>query len=111
MTRVLAFQLKDVLFQDHPDAAKVVQNDSVTDIINAILPNIYIFASIILFLYLVFGGFLVITAASNPDQAKKGQQAISNAIIGFVIIFASFWIIQAIQIMTGIPILNSGLTF
>ena len=65
-------------------------------------------AGIILFLYLIFGGFTIATAAGSPENADKGKKAITNAIMGFVIIFASYWIIQIIQVLTGIPILNAS---
>jgi len=58
---------------------------------------------------LVFGGFTIVTSGSNPEQTQKGTQAIGGAIIGFVVIFASYWIIQIIQVLTGINILNSSI--
>ena len=42
----------------------------------------------------------------NPEQAAKGKQAATAAVIGFIIIFASYWIIQLIQLLTGITILQ-----
>ena len=49
-------------------------------------------------------------SGGNVEQIDKGKQAISGAIIGFIIIFASFWIIQLIEKLTGIPILNTTST-
>ena len=80
--------------------------DSPFDFISQILPNIYIISGVLLLVYLVFGGFLMITSAGNPDEAAKGQKIITNAIMGFVIIFASYWIIQILEIITGIQILG-----
>ena len=76
------------------------------DIISAILPNIYILAGLILFILLIVGGFGFIMGAGqeNPEKARKGKQAITAALIGFAIIFCSYWIIRIIEIMTGVNI-------
>lgn len=50
--------------------------------------------------YLLFGGYQIMTAAGNPKQVSAGQAKIQNAIVGFVIMFAAYWIIQlAIRIL------------
>lgn len=79
-------------------------------IISVILPNILIISSVILLFIIVFAGFKVVSSGGNAEKAAEGKQALTGAIIGFIIIFASFWIIQAIQIITGINILNNPLT-
>lgn len=73
--------------------------------ISAVLPNIYTVSGVLLLVYAVIGGFILITSAGAEDTGK-GKQMISNAIIGFIVIFASYWIIQIIEIITGITILN-----
>ena len=77
-------------------------------LISALLPNLYILAGLILFILLLFGGFGIIMGAQggNPEQAGKGKNAITAALLGFGLIFASYWIIQIIQWITGINILN-----
>jgi hypothetical protein len=79
---------------------------AISGIINAILPNIYIVSGVILFIYLIFGGFMFIASGDNPNKADTGKKAMSNAIIGFAIIFVSYWLIQAIEYLTGIPIMS-----
>jgi len=75
-----------------------------TSLISAILPTFYIVAGLILFVYMIVGGFMVIGSSGDSKKAESGKEAITNAIIGFVIIFASYWIIQIIQIITGLKI-------
>ncbi|MBU3935481.1 hypothetical protein KJ909_02295 [Patescibacteria group bacterium] len=84
---------------------------SIGGFISAILPNIYVIAGIILFLLMVFGGFTYIKSAGSSDEegVQKGQKAITAALVGFLIIFASYWIIQLIEIITGIQIFGSDL--
>lgn len=85
--------------------------NSLGDLVNVILPNVYMLAGVILFILLLFGGFGVIMGAGNddPKQAAQGRQAITMAVIGFLVIFASYWIIGIIEKLTGTNILNSGI--
>ena len=73
-----------------------------------LLGNIYVIAGIILFFLLIGGGLMVIVSAGsdNPEGAARGKKAITAAIVGFLIIFTSYWIIQIIEAITGLEILN-----
>ena len=78
---------------------------SPADIINDLIPYIFIFAGIILFVMLIAGGFSIFVSAGNPEKVKKGQAMLVNALIGFLVIFASYWIIQLLEFSLGIYIL------
>jgi hypothetical protein len=84
---------------------------SIGDLISCILPNIYVFAGVILFVLMIVGGIGVIKSANggNEEDLKKGQQAITSALIGFLLIFVSYWIIQLVQIITGVQIFTTTL--
>jgi hypothetical protein len=77
-------------------------------LISTLLPNIYLLAGLILFVLLLFGGFGIIMGAQggNPDQVGKGKNAVVAALAGFFLIFASYWIIQIVEKLTGIDIFN-----
>lgn len=77
--------------------------------LSSVLPNIYVISSIILFVLLIVSGLLFIISAGQGDEesAKKYQKTITASLIGFLIIFASWWILEIIQTITGINILNS----
>lgn len=79
---------------------------SIGEFVSTILPNVYIVAGIVLFLLIIFAGFSIITSAGNPEKAKQGKEALTTALIGFIIIFASYWIIQIIEVLTGVELLN-----
>lgn len=98
----------DVAFSPEPVRVCTGIFPTLGHLISAILPNVYILAGIILFILLLFGGFGIIMGAGggNPEQANKGKQAVTAALLGFGLIFASYWIIQIIQRLTGISILN-----
>jgi threonine/homoserine/homoserine lactone efflux protein len=71
-----------------------LRNDdlSLGELANSVIDLLLMVAGIIAVIYLIYSGFLYITAAGNADNAKKGQQGIINAIIGIVII-ALAWVI------------------
>ena len=84
---------------------------SIGSLISAILPNIYVAAGIILFFLIVFGGISYVRSAGSQDEEgiKRGQKAITSALVGFLIIFLSYWIIQIVEIVTGIQIFGGSL--
>lgn len=73
------------------------------EFITILLRNIISISAVVFTLLALGGGFAMIMGAGNdnPQQAAKGKQAVTAAVIGFVIIFTSFWIVQAIGILTG----------
>ncbi|PIS09232.1 hypothetical protein COT75_02600 [Candidatus Beckwithbacteria bacterium CG10_big_fil_rev_8_21_14_0_10_34_10] len=77
-------------------------------IISELLKYIFPFAGLVLFFMLIAGGFQLLTAAGNEESIKKGQQRILYAVIGFMVIFISFWLIQILEVILGIEILNLG---
>lgn len=86
----------------------VEQYKTLGGIVSIFLKNAFIIAGILLFFLLLFGGFGIIIGAGGGDPKKtaQGQQAVTSALIGFLIIFASYWIIQIIQVLTGVNILG-----
>jgi len=100
-----SFNLGDkLLFQSSP--ADSAYPDLAT-LINNILPNIFVAAGLVLFFMLVLGGFTIISSAGNKDKLKDGNKIITSAIIGLLVLFGAYWLIQIIQVVTGVPILNS----
>ena len=93
-----------LLFQG--DSARNAYPDS-SSLINNILPNIYIAGGIVIFFMILVGGFIVITNAGNKDKIGDGTKIITSAIIGLLVLFASYWIIQLIQVLTGVAILSA----
>lgn len=69
-----------------------------------ILPIAIIIGGILLLFMLIFGGFEILTNPTNPQAQEGGKQRITWAIIGFLILFASYWIAQLLQIMFNLQI-------
>lgn len=62
---------------------------------------IFLFAGIGLLLMLLAGGFTFLTSAGDSKKMEKGQQQLTNAILGFIIIFVAFWLVQALGYIFG----------
>jgi len=86
------------------EAATSAYPDSAT-LINNILPNVYVATGIVIFIMILVGGFMIISNAGNADKVKDGGKIITSAIMGLLVVFASYWIIQLIQVVTGLKIL------
>jgi len=72
------------------------QTVTLATLLNIVITWVGIIAGVIAFFYLVIGAFMYLTAGGNEDGAKKGQQAIINAIIGLLIITLSWGILSAV---------------
>ncbi|HSW90102.1 MAG TPA: hypothetical protein VLH19_04495 [Patescibacteria group bacterium] len=82
---------------------------SISVFINLLLPFAFVVAGLI-FLFLIIGaGFTIVTSAGDPKKVEGGKNQILTALIGFIIIFAAYWIIQIIETFTGVKIFNSGI--
>jgi hypothetical protein len=62
-------------------------------------------AGIILFLMIVWGGFEMVTGATNAKSMDAGKQRITAAVIGFILLFSSYWLMQIIETVFGLAIL------
>lgn len=80
-----------------------VRNESPTigTLLDRVVGWIGLIAGVLAFVYLIYSGILYVTAGGNPDQAKKAQQGIINAIIGIIIIILAYAIVRAVVSQFG----------
>lgn len=75
------------------------------DLINkSAIPIVFIVAGLALFIFAFVAGFQIVM---NPDSSKmkeEAQKKLGYAIGGFVLLFASFWIIQILEQVLGTTI-------
>jgi hypothetical protein len=79
-----------------------------SNIINTILPYLFVIAGLILLAMLIAGGFTIFVSAGNPEKIKKGTGMITSAIIGFLIMLAAYWIIELLQYTLGFNVLYTN---
>lgn len=59
-------------------------------------------AGLLLLIYLIYGGFQLMTSAGDPAKMKSAKEILTRAVVGFVIIFIAYWVIQLVGIAFGI---------
>lgn len=77
-------------------------------LVSAVVSTLYILAGVVLLVLIILGGLGLIMGAgqSDPQKTAQGKKAVTTAVAGFLIIFASYWIIQLIEVSTGVDILK-----
>jgi Zn-dependent protease with chaperone function len=84
----------------------------ISSLVSSFLQNAFTVSTIILLFLLVFGGITFIAGAGSGDEKKTSQakSALTSALIGFAVVFSAYFIVQIIQVITGVQILdNTGL--
>ncbi len=71
-------------------------------ILNEAIPFIFAFAGIGLLLMLLSAGFNFLTSAGDPKKLEAGKQRLTNALVGFLIIFVAYWAVQMAGVIFGI---------
>lgn len=103
-------QLNNSIFGTDPKAISIgggtFDYTTPRGIISALLPYLFVFAGLILFVMLVWGGFEMLTGATDPKQQEAGKQRIIAALVGFFLIFSAYWLAQIVQTIFGISILG-----
>lgn len=63
----------------------------------------YIFAAagIGLLLMIISSGFTLMMSAGDAKKTAAGKTTLTNAVIGFVLVFAAFWIVQIVGTVFG----------
>ena len=77
-----------------------------SSIVTQAIPILFSVAGIILLVFLLLGGFDYLTAMGDPKKAASGRQKITYAILGFIIIFVSFWLVQIIDYIFKLGVYN-----
>jgi len=78
-------------------------NLTIGGIISALLPYVFVLAGLALLLMLIIGGFQLMMSAGDPKGVESGRNKVMYALIGFLIIFVSYWLVQILQVVFGLP--------
>jgi len=62
-------------------------------------------AGLILFVMLIWGGVEMMASSATSKSVDAGKQRVTTALLGFLLLFASFWIARILEMMFGIKIL------
>jgi len=73
------------------------------EVVSALLRIIFPIAGLLLLIYLLYGGYRYMLSRGDPKAIQEAKGVITTALIGFIIVFVSFWIAQLIGLILGIP--------
>ena len=75
----------------------------VSEIIKYALP----IAGIALLFLLISGGLQFMTSGGDPKSMEAARHRITNALVGFIIVFAAYWIVQIVGNILGLEVFGS----
>lgn len=78
------------------------QNLSIGEVVGAILPYLFTVAGLLLLLYLIYGGLSLMLSRGDPKAVQSAKDKITGALVGFIIVFASYWIVQIVASILGL---------
>ena len=71
------------------------------------LRYIFAFAGIMLLIYLLMGGLQLMFAGGDPKKVQAAWSKITNAVVGFVLVFTAYWLVQLLANTLNIQILKN----
>lgn len=72
------------------------------DLVNLIANNLFIIGGIIIFFMFLLAGFKFMGDTTKGKDEALG--IIKTALIGFILMFSAFWIVQILKLITGADI-------
>jgi hypothetical protein len=77
-------------------------------LVSILLTNAVTIAGVVFLFLIIIGGFEFITGAGSaePQRVARGREIIIAAIIGFIIVIASYWIVLIVGKATGTNLLK-----
>lgn len=65
---------------------------------------LFMVAFVFAFIYLIWGGFRLITAGGEERAISEARETITYAIVGIIIVFLSYLIVKLVEGVTGVVI-------
>lgn len=78
-------------------------DSTIGGMVSSFLPYIFALAGIGLLLYLLYGGFHLMISRGDPKAIQEAKGKITNALVGFLIVFVAYWIVQLVGLLLGVP--------
>lgn len=76
-------------------------------LLNQVLVFAFPMAGLILFSMLLWGGFSMLSGSASKNSIEAGKQRITAALLGFLMLFVAYWIVQLAGTILGIRILGA----
>lgn len=84
------------------------ETEDVGLLISRLITGALSLAGVALLFLLIGGGIGMISGAgsNNPEKLEQGKKAATSALIGFIVVIASYWIVKLIESITGLNLLG-----
>ncbi len=89
------------------DIGLIFAGQNLGEVLSRFLLYFFPFAGLTMLLYLLYGGYQYMLSKGDPKAAEAAKSKITHAIMGFGIIFVSYWIVQAVGVILGITAITS----
>lgn len=90
-----------------PTEFSALQGITFPGLISTVIKAILVVAALIAFFYLLIGGIKWITSGGDKEKTSAAQSTLTAALVGLVIVFAAWAIINLVQTFFGITILGN----
>lgn len=74
-------------------------------IVSRLLNFLFPLAGLILFLLISWGGFEILISSADQKGMEAGKNRVTAAIIGFILLFSTYWMAQLVELIFRIKIL------
>lgn len=81
---------------ERPRVPNPVGDTNFGSVFFTIINGLLLFAGAVAVLFLIIGGFRYVVSAGNPDQVEGAKKTILYAILGLIIIFIAFLLVQVL---------------
>ncbi len=81
-----------------------LENDSLGTIVSKLLPHIFVLGGLLMLVMFLYGGLQLLISAGDPEGIREGKAKVTWALVGFLLIFSSYFIGQIIETVFGIKI-------
>jgi hypothetical protein len=103
----LAQNLEEIQSKALPKFEFSGEQGNIGSIVSSLVNYLFPLAGLLLLLYLIFGGFSLMTSGGDPKAVQAAKSKITNALIGFIIVFTSYWLVQILGTILGIEAITS----
>jgi hypothetical protein len=86
-------------------ASQLQKPEGIASLVSLFLNISFVIAGLILLFYFILGGIGIIGSAGqdDPQKLEQAKKTATSALIGFIIVFASYWIVKLIRQLIGMP--------
>jgi len=98
---------QDLRIDDFEPIKSPVAFKNIGSILDAMTPLIFGFAGLGLLLMIISAGYTLLTSAGDAKKLESGKQRLTYAIVGFLVIFVAYWIVQLAGKIFGVAEIQS----